>query len=158
MWSSAANYRMVGAGRRRVRLRAGIWDRTPVPRTMGTAVDRTLVTCPLLRHAQRGCRGRRDTLDLDGSTCAVDSTVQLGSHIVIDVSKHSADYYPSRVLYPITQRGFDALAWNTPYSWCRTISCSALSLVVLESTQKRSQRPTYGPPLIRRSALRGGRA
>ena len=106
---------MVGAGRRRVRLRAGIWDRTPVPRTMGTAVDRTLVTCPLLRHAQRGCRGRRDTLDLDGSTCAVDSTVQLGSHIVIDVSKHSADYYPSRVLYPITQRGFDALAWNTPW-------------------------------------------
>src|SRR5450759_146366 len=37
------------------------------------------------------------------------------SHIVIDVFTHSADYYPSPVLYPITQRGFDGLAWNTPW-------------------------------------------
>ena len=36
------------------------------------------------------------------------------SHIVIDVFTHSADYYPSPVLYPLTQRGFDGLAWNTP--------------------------------------------
>ena len=37
------------------------------------------------------------------------------SHIVIDVFTHSADYYPSPVLYPITQQGFDGLAWNTPW-------------------------------------------
>lgn len=37
------------------------------------------------------------------------------SHIVIDIFTHSADYYPSPVLYPITQRGFDGLAWNTPW-------------------------------------------
>ncbi len=36
-------------------------------------------------------------------------------HIVIDVFTHSADYYPSPVLYPITQRGFDGIAWNTPW-------------------------------------------
>jgi len=36
------------------------------------------------------------------------------SHIVIDVFTHSADFYPAPVLYPITQRGFDGLAWNTP--------------------------------------------
>ena len=36
------------------------------------------------------------------------------SHIVIDVFKHSADYYPTPVLYSITERGFDGLAWNTP--------------------------------------------
>jgi hypothetical protein len=36
------------------------------------------------------------------------------SHIVIDVFTHSADFYPSPVLYPFTQRGFDGLAWNTP--------------------------------------------
>ncbi|MFO1217561.1 MAG: metal-dependent hydrolase [Burkholderiaceae bacterium] len=35
------------------------------------------------------------------------------SHIVIDVFTHSADYYPVPVLYPITYRGFDGLAWNT---------------------------------------------
>jgi hypothetical protein len=37
------------------------------------------------------------------------------SHIVIDVFTHSAGYYPSPALYPITQRGFDGLAWNTPW-------------------------------------------
>jgi hypothetical protein len=37
------------------------------------------------------------------------------SHIVIDVFTHSAQYYPAPVLYPITQRGFDGLAWNTPW-------------------------------------------
>ena len=37
------------------------------------------------------------------------------SHIVIDVFTHSVDFYPSPVLYPFTQRGFDGLAWNTPW-------------------------------------------
>jgi len=29
------------------------------------------------------------------------------SHVIIDVFTHSADYYPSPVLYPITRQGFD---------------------------------------------------
>lgn len=37
------------------------------------------------------------------------------SHIVIDVLTHSAEFYPVPVLYPFTQRGFDGLAWNTPW-------------------------------------------
>jgi len=37
------------------------------------------------------------------------------SHIVIDVFTHSASFYPVPVLYPFTQRGFDGLAWNTPW-------------------------------------------
>ena len=37
------------------------------------------------------------------------------SHIVIDVFTHSADYYAAPVLYPITERGFDGIAWNTPW-------------------------------------------
>lgn len=37
------------------------------------------------------------------------------SHIVIDVFTHSAEFYPVPVLYPFTQRGFDGLAWNTPW-------------------------------------------
>ncbi len=37
------------------------------------------------------------------------------SHIVIDVFTHSATFYPSPVLYPITERGFDGIAWNTPW-------------------------------------------
>ncbi|MDP2371705.1 metal-dependent hydrolase [Rhodoferax sp.] len=37
------------------------------------------------------------------------------SHIVIDIFTHSADYFPVPVLYPFTERGFDGLAWNTPW-------------------------------------------
>ena len=49
------------------------------------------------------------------------------SHIVIDVPTHSADFYPSPVLYPLTQRGFDGLAWNTP--WFVVMNYVALALV-----------------------------
>ena len=37
------------------------------------------------------------------------------SHILIDIFSHSADYYAVPVLYPFTQRGFDGIAWNTPW-------------------------------------------
>lgn len=36
-------------------------------------------------------------------------------HIVIDVLTHSSDFYPSPVLYPISERGFDGWAWNDPW-------------------------------------------
>ena len=47
------------------------------------------------------------------------------SHIVIDVFTHSADFYPSPVLYPITRSGFDGLAWNTP--WFMVVNYVALA-------------------------------
>jgi hypothetical protein len=37
------------------------------------------------------------------------------SHIVIDVFTHSADYYAVPVLYPFSERGFDGIAWTTPW-------------------------------------------
>ncbi len=37
------------------------------------------------------------------------------SHIVIDLFTHSADYYPVQVLYPLSDRSFNGLAWNTPW-------------------------------------------
>ena len=37
------------------------------------------------------------------------------SHILIDVFTHSSDYYPSPVFYPITERGFDGIAWPDPW-------------------------------------------
>ena len=51
------------------------------------------------------------------------------SHIVIDVFTHSADYYPVPVLYPFTQRGFDGLAWNTP--WFLALNYAAIALALL---------------------------
>lgn len=60
------------------------------------------------------------------------------SHIVIDVFTHSADYYPVPVLYPITDRGFDWLAWNTP--WFLVANYTALSLVGLWLVRLRSTK------------------
>jgi hypothetical protein len=37
------------------------------------------------------------------------------SHILIDVFTHSADFYPSPIFYPVTNWGFDGIAWNTPW-------------------------------------------
>ena len=50
------------------------------------------------------------------------------SHIVIDVFTHSADFYPSPVLYPFTQWGFDGLAWNTP--WFMALNYAVLLLCI----------------------------
>ena len=49
------------------------------------------------------------------------------SHIVIDVFTHSAAYYPVPILYPITERGFDGLAWNTP--WFLLLNYAVLAVV-----------------------------
>jgi LexA-binding, inner membrane-associated putative hydrolase len=49
------------------------------------------------------------------------------SHIVIDVFTHSADYYAVPVLYPFTQRGFDGIAWITP--WFMALNYAALAAV-----------------------------
>jgi hypothetical protein len=51
------------------------------------------------------------------------------SHIVIDVFTHSADYYASPVLYPFTERGFDGIAWNTP--WFMALNYLALGAIGL---------------------------
>jgi membrane-bound metal-dependent hydrolase YbcI (DUF457 family) len=49
------------------------------------------------------------------------------SHIVIDVFTHSAAFYPVPVLYPFTYRGFDGLAWNTP--WFLAVNYAAIAVV-----------------------------
>jgi LexA-binding, inner membrane-associated putative hydrolase len=49
------------------------------------------------------------------------------SHIVIDVFTHSADYYAVPVLYPFTERGFDGIAWTTP--WFMALNYLALAMV-----------------------------
>lgn len=51
------------------------------------------------------------------------------SHILVDVFTHSAAYFPSPVLYPITYRGFDGLAWNTP--WFMALNYAVLGVTGL---------------------------
>jgi hypothetical protein len=49
------------------------------------------------------------------------------SHILIDVPTHSADFYPSPVLYPLSERSFDGIAWNTP--WFNVVNYAAIAAV-----------------------------
>ncbi len=64
------------------------------------------------------------------------------SHIVIDVFTHSADYYPVPVLYPFTQRGFDGLAWNTP--WFLALNYVALGACALWLVRRRRREAAPG--------------
>ena len=57
------------------------------------------------------------------------------SHIVIDVLTHSAEYYAVPVLYPFTDRGFDGIAWNTP--WFMLVNYTALAAVWIFLWQRR---------------------
>ena len=61
------------------------------------------------------------------------------SHVVIDVFTHSADFYPSPVLYPFTERGFDGLAWNTPWLLAANYSALLAAAAWLAATRRRSQ-------------------
>ncbi len=60
------------------------------------------------------------------------------SHIVIDVFTHSADYYAVPVLYPFTERGFDGIAWNTPWFMALNYAVLALTGLWLLLTRRRS--------------------
>ena len=62
------------------------------------------------------------------------------SHIVIDVFTHSADFYPSPVLYPLTMRGFDGVGWNEP--WFMALNYAALSAcaIWLVASARRQRR------------------
>ena len=46
---------------------------------------------------------------------AVMALLGWASHIVIDVFTHSADYFPVAVFYPFSDRGFDGIAWTSPW-------------------------------------------
>jgi len=61
------------------------------------------------------------------------------SHIVIDVFTHSADYYAVPVLYPFTDRGFNGIAWTTP--WFMALNYAALAAVGIGLVLRRRNRP-----------------
>ena len=61
------------------------------------------------------------------------------SHIVIDVFTHSIDYYPSPVIYPITNRGFDGLAWSKPVYLALNYVLLVAAYLWLFRTRRRSK-------------------
>jgi membrane-bound metal-dependent hydrolase YbcI (DUF457 family) len=62
------------------------------------------------------------------------------SHIVIDVFTHSADFYPSPVLYPLTERGFDGVAWNAPLALALNCGAIVTACLVLLLTPRLPRR------------------
>jgi hypothetical protein len=58
------------------------------------------------------------------------------SHIVIDVFTHSAAFYPVPVLYPFTYRGFDGLAWNTPWFLAANYAAIGFAAALLWFTKR----------------------
>lgn len=75
------------------------------------------------------------------------------SHIVIDVFTHSNDYYPSPVLYPITERGFDGIAWPTP--WFMALNYAALAAAGFWLLRSSHRRPRW-PGAAERAGRRDG--
>lgn len=68
------------------------------------------------------------------------------SHIVIDVFTHSADYYPSPVLYPVTMAGFDGIAWNTPWFGAANYAALAAALLGLWRLRRRQRAAAADVP------------
>ncbi|MDH4062700.1 MAG: hypothetical protein OEU94_17970 [Aquincola sp.] len=62
------------------------------------------------------------------------------SHIVIDVFTHSADFYPSPVLYPFTERGFDGVAWNSPLALVANYAALGAAAAWLATRRPRPSR------------------
>ncbi len=58
------------------------------------------------------------------------------SHIVIDLFTHSADFYPVPVLYPLSDRSFNGLPWNTPWFMLLNYALLGGAIVWLLKTRK----------------------
>jgi hypothetical protein len=60
------------------------------------------------------------------------------SHIVIDMFTHSAEFFPSPVLYPLTYWGFDGVAWNRPgFLWANYLALAGVWLWLLWRERER---------------------
>jgi hypothetical protein len=71
------------------------------------------------------------------------------SHIAIDVATHSADFYAVPVLYPLTYRGLDGIAWNEPWFLALTYAALALVWAGILLTRSRRRAPSDTSKLIR---------
>jgi membrane-bound metal-dependent hydrolase YbcI (DUF457 family) len=78
------------------------------------------------------------------------------SHIVIDVFTHSADYYAVPVLYPFTERGFDGIAWITPWFMVQLHGTGGCGRLVADDAQAAevAAEPTPAPHRSSTLALR----
>jgi hypothetical protein len=56
------------------------------------------------------------------------------------VFTHSAEFYPSPVLYPFTLRGYDGVAWNSPLFMALNYAALGAAFIWVVRT-RRASRP-----------------
>ena len=44
-------------------------------------------------------------------------------HILLDFPFHSKEYFPTPILWPISDYRFDGIPWSNPYIWIGNIAC-----------------------------------
>ena len=50
-------------------------------------------------------------------------------HIVLDIFTHSIQYFPTPVLWPISNYRFDGIPWSHPIIWFANIACIAMIFI-----------------------------
>jgi hypothetical protein len=76
------------------------------------------------------------------------------SHVLLDIPTHSADYYGVPLLYPISDRAFDGIAWTEP--WLLAVNYTALVLVYLWLYRRSDRREQNSSPDADRKSPRDG--
>ena len=44
-------------------------------------------------------------------------------HILLDVFTHSREFFPTPILWPISEYRFDGIPWSNPYIWFANVFC-----------------------------------
>ena len=50
-------------------------------------------------------------------------------HILLDFPIHSKEYFPTPILWPISDYRFDGIPWSNPYVWFGNIACIIILFV-----------------------------
>ena len=50
-------------------------------------------------------------------------------HIIVDFFTHSIEFFPTPILWPISDYRFDGIPWSNPYVWFGNIACIIILFV-----------------------------
>ena len=50
-------------------------------------------------------------------------------HILLDVFFHSKEYFPTPILWPISDYQFDGIPWSNPYVWFANLGCIVIVFI-----------------------------